>query len=95
MKACGVVLDLNEETKIRIYTEFSTNVGLLVGRICNIRKSINYCFLNIQQVLKDKVPGKFSKLANFTLKHQVRYLQSLVQSTGCGPGNEVSRFKIC
>ena len=29
--------------------------------------SLNTCFLNIQQVLKYKVPGKFGKFANFTL----------------------------
>ena len=60
MKASGVVLDLNEKKKqcMRIYTGFPTNTGLLVGRIWNIRKSIKTCYLNIQQVLKDKNPGK-------------------------------------
>ena len=60
MKASGVVFDLNENNKqcMRIYTGFPTNTGLLAGRVCNIRKSIKTCSLNIQQVLKDKVPGK-------------------------------------
>ena len=59
-EASGVALDLNEKNKqcMRIYTGFPTNTGLLVGWICNIRKSIKTCSLNIQKVLKDKVPGK-------------------------------------
>ena len=59
---------------MRIYTEFPTNTGLLVGRICNIRKSIKTCSLNIQQVLKDKVPGKIEQICKFYFYRQFDYI---------------------
>ena len=74
-----------------IYTGFPTNTGLLVGRICNIRKSIQTCSLNIQHVLKDKVPGKnckfyFVRQLDYITRINIRWdiyivLQSL-QDTG-------------
>ena len=59
---------------MRIYTGFPTNTGLLVGRVCNIRKSIKTCSLNIQQVLKDKVPGKNQQICKFYFDRQLDYI---------------------
>ena len=60
MKASGVVLDLNEKKNnaCGYIRDFPQIQAYLVWRICNIRKSIKTCFLSIQQVLKDRVPGK-------------------------------------
>ena len=65
MKASGVVLDLNEKT--------SNACGYIYKyrQICNIHKSIQTCSLNIQQVLKDKVPGKICK---FYFVRQLDYI---------------------
>ena len=72
---------------MRIYTGFRTNTDLLVGRICNIRKSIKTCSLNIQQVLKDNDPGKnhefyFDRQLDYITRINIRWdiyiaLQSL------------------
>ena len=69
-----------------IYTGFSTNTGLLVGRICNIHKSIKTCSLNIQPVLKDKVLFYFDRQLDYITRINIRWdiyiaLQSL-QDTG-------------
>ena len=54
MRASGVVLDLNEKTNIAcVYIRDFPQI-----QAYNTRKSIKGCSLNIQQFLKDKVPGK-------------------------------------
>ena len=78
MEASGVVLDLNKNKQCMwIYTGFPTNTALLVGRICNIHKSIKTCSLNIQQVLKDKVPGKNQKICKFYFDRQLDYISRI------------------
>ena len=66
MKVSGVVLDLSEKTNnVDIYGIFHTCRPTGYSQVKQTR------FLNIQQVLKDKVPGKFSKLANFYVDRQL------------------------
>ena len=76
MKASGVVLDLNEKTNnaCGYIRDFPQIQAYLVGRICNSRKSIKTCSLNIQQVLKNRVPGKNQKICKFYFDRQLDYI---------------------
>ena len=80
MKASGVVLDLNEKTNnacgyIRDFPHIEAySLGEFVIWICNFCKLIKTCSLNIQQVLKDKVPGKSQYIFKFFFGRQLDYI---------------------